>query len=58
VNVLRLRLQAQHIHMHAAVADQDWQTLPVVLDAQDLSVQAAGGGMHFTGAVIGLHTRQ
>ena len=34
-----------------------WQTVAGGLDIRPLSVQAAGGGLHFTGAVVGLHAR-
>ena len=34
-----------------------WQTLVSDADATPITVQAAGGGLHFTGAVIGLHAR-
>ena len=34
-----------------------WQTLVADADTTPITVQAAGGGLHFTGAVIGLHAR-
>ena len=35
----------------------DWTTFVPDADATTITVQAAGGGLHFTGAVVGLHTR-
>ncbi len=34
-----------------------WQTLVADADVAPITVQAAGGGLHFTGAVVGLHAR-
>ena len=35
----------------------EWQPLGPAVATLPITVQAAGGGLHFTGAVIGLHTR-
>lgn len=35
----------------------DWKDLLPKADSYPISVQAAGGGLHFTGALVGLHAR-
>ncbi len=40
-----------------AVKPGEWQTLAPAAETLPVTVQAAGGGLHFTGAVIGLHAR-
>jgi alpha-N-arabinofuranosidase len=40
-----------------AVKPGAWQTLVPAAETLPVTVQAAGGGLHFTGAVIGLHAR-
>ena len=40
-----------------AVKPGVWQTLGPGAETLPVTVQAAGGGLHFTGAVIGLHAR-
>jgi len=40
-----------------AVKPGDWQVLVPQADAAAISVQAAGDGLHFTGALVGLHAR-
>jgi xylan 1,4-beta-xylosidase len=40
-----------------ALKPGEWQTFAPAADALPITVQAAGGGLHFTGAVIGLHAR-
>jgi xylan 1,4-beta-xylosidase len=40
-----------------ALKPGEWQTFVPAADALPITVQAAGGGLHFTGAVIGLHVR-
>lgn len=40
-----------------ALKPGEWQDLLVGADSYPISVQAAGGGLHFTGALIGLHAR-
>jgi alpha-N-arabinofuranosidase len=54
---LRIRADEQAVHYSYALDGGDWQTLTASLPIDTLTVQAAGGGMHFTGAVIGLHAR-
>ena len=40
-----------------ALRPDQWETLATNVDSRPVTVQAAGGGLHFTGAVIGLHAR-
>ncbi|MEO6002964.1 MAG: glycoside hydrolase family 43 protein [Opitutus sp.] len=40
-----------------ALRPDQWETLAANVDSMPVTVQAAGGGLHFTGAVIGLHAR-
>ncbi len=40
-----------------ATTPGSWQTLVADAETKPITVQAAGGGLHFTGAVIGLHAR-
>jgi len=56
---LRLRLgeEEKHLAFAWAKSDGDWQTVVAQADAVPVTVQAAGGGVHFTGAVVGLHAR-
>jgi len=37
--------------------DGKWQTLAANADLTAITTNAAGGGMHFTGGVVGMHTR-
>ena len=56
---LQLRLRADE-KLFAFTYSTDgitWQTLAADVDSMPVTVQAAGGGLHFTGAVIGLHAR-
>ena len=58
---LHLRLSGDDLTLafsYSASATADaWQTLAAEVDATPITVQAAGGGLHFTGAVVGLHAR-
>lgn len=54
---LRIRADEHAVHYSYALDGGDWQTLTASLPIDTLTVQSAGGGMHFTGAVIGLHAR-
>jgi alpha-N-arabinofuranosidase len=40
-----------------AVTPGEWQAFVPAAETLPVTVQAAGGGLHFTGAVIGLHAR-
>ena len=40
-----------------ALKPGDWKELLPQADSYPISVQAAGGGLHFTGALVGLHAR-
>ncbi|HET7536127.1 MAG TPA: glycoside hydrolase family 43 protein, partial [Candidatus Didemnitutus sp.] len=56
---LTLRLSADEKILTAAysVRAGEWKTLVPDADALAISVQAAGGGLHFTGAVVGPYAR-
>lgn len=56
---LQLRISADEstLAFAYAVASGPWQTLAADIPTLPITVQAAGDGLHFTGAVIGLHAR-
>ena len=56
---LQLRITGEEKNLSFAYASMpgSWQTLVSDADVTPITVQAAGGGLHFTGAVIGLHAR-
>lgn len=55
---LRLSCDGQRISTAMRRSETEaWLTLPESLDASRLSVQAAGGGLHFTGLLMGVHAR-
>ncbi|ACB77594.1 glycoside hydrolase family 43 protein [Opitutus terrae] len=39
------------------VSNGEWKSFVPAADTQPITVQAAGGGLHFTGAVVGMHAR-
>jgi xylan 1,4-beta-xylosidase len=59
VSRLELRLTGEEKRFAFAYAANrgEWQTLAADVDSTPITVQSAGGGLHFTGAVIGLHAR-
>ncbi len=54
---LRLTGEETKLTFAYATAPDHWQTLLADADVTPITNQAAGGGLHFTGAVIGLHAR-
>jgi alpha-N-arabinofuranosidase len=50
---LRLRCDGPRVQAEWSPGDAPPQPLGAALDARVVSVQAAGGGIHFTGAVVG-----
>jgi xylan 1,4-beta-xylosidase len=56
---LQLRIVGEEklVSFAYAAAPGSWQTLISGADVMPITVQAAGGGLHFTGAVLGLHAR-
>lgn len=56
---LQLRITGDDMKMTFSYATKDgaWQILSTDADTMPITVQAAGGGLHFTGAVVGPHTR-
>jgi alpha-N-arabinofuranosidase len=52
---LRVRADEHLLHYEAACGNGPWQPLAGALEHGPLSVQAAGGGNHFTGLLWGLH---
>jgi alpha-N-arabinofuranosidase len=56
---LQLRITGDEMKMSFAYATTpgSWQTLLADADTTPITVQAAGGGLHFTGAVVGLYAR-
>lgn len=55
---LRMRCDGDRVSFDLATTDAGWRALPASVDARDISVQAAGDGLHFTGALIGLYAVQ
>ena len=56
---LQLHLTGEDLKLSFAYSTTPgtWQTLVSDADAVPITVQAAGGGLHFTGAVVGLYAR-
>lgn len=54
---LRLTGNGPTLAFAYALKSGQWQDLLPQTDSYPISVQAAGGGLHFTGALVGLHTR-
>ena len=54
---LRITGEDKLLSFAYATKPDAWQTLVADADTTPITVQAAGGGLHFTGAVIGLHAR-
>ncbi len=54
---LRLTGDEKTLSFAYSVKPGEWRVLVPATDSYPLSVQAAGGGNHFTGALIGIHTR-
>ncbi|HEX7631510.1 MAG TPA: glycoside hydrolase family 43 protein [Lacunisphaera sp.] len=60
IGTLRLKFSANETDLGCAFATQDgpWQTLSPQATTAAITVQAAGGGLHFTGAVVGPYARK
>ena len=54
---LRLVGDEQTLSFAYATSPGDWRELLAKADSYPISVQAAGGGNHFTGALVGIHAR-
>jgi xylan 1,4-beta-xylosidase len=54
---LRIRGRESKLAFDCRLADGQRVTLLSETDSYPLTVQAAGGGLHFTGAVVGVHAR-
>ena len=54
---LRLTGDEKFFSFSYALKTGEWTTLVPQADAAAISVQAAGDGLHFTGALVGLHAR-
>ncbi|MCR6630470.1 MAG: family 43 glycosylhydrolase [Magnetospirillum sp.] len=54
---LRLRGAGERLCFDYATRSDEWHEFAPELDSYPISVQAAGGGIHFTGALVGLHAR-
>lgn len=55
---LRLAADRRELTFAYALRPGEWQTLGPGADALAVTVQAAGDGIHFTGALVGLHARR
>lgn len=54
---LRVKGREQHLSFEFATTPGEWKALAPDVSTYPITVQAAGGGLHFTGAVVGMHTR-
>lgn len=54
---LRISGEEKTLSFAYALKPGEWKELLPKADSYPISVQAAGGGLHFTGALIGLHAR-
>jgi len=54
---LRLTGDEKVLSFDYALQPGKWKPLVAQTDSDPLSVQAAGGGLHFTGALVGIHAR-
>jgi xylan 1,4-beta-xylosidase len=54
---LRITGEEKNISFAYATTPDHWETLLANVDITPVTVQAAGNGIHFTGAVIGMHAR-
>jgi xylan 1,4-beta-xylosidase len=54
---LRLTGDGKVLSFSYALQPGEWQELLPKADSYPISVQAAGGGLHFTGALVGIHAR-
>ena len=54
---LRLTGDEKLLSFDYAIKPGEWKSLVSKTDSYPISVQAAGGGLHFTGALVGVHTR-
>ena len=54
---LRLTGDGPTLSFAYALKSGEWKELLANADSYPISVQAAGGGLHFTGALVGLHAR-
>lgn len=54
---LRLTGDKEALSFDYALQPGAWKSLVAKTDSYPISVQAAGGGLHFTGALVGVHTR-
>ena len=57
---VKLKLTANETRLTFSAADadtDDWKAVASEIDVMPITVQAAGGGIHFTGAVVGVHAR-
>jgi alpha-N-arabinofuranosidase len=54
---LRLTGDEKILSFDYAVQPGAWKSFVAKTDSYPISVQAAGGGMHFTGALVGVHAR-
>jgi alpha-N-arabinofuranosidase len=59
VHALKLRITGEETSLvfASAGAGDNWKNLATGVDVTPITVQAAGGGLHFTGAVLGLYAR-
>ncbi|MEO5916816.1 MAG: glycoside hydrolase family 43 protein [Luteolibacter sp.] len=55
---LRIAADLNAVSFEWSTDGKSWDTFSAPAGIRPVSVQAAGGGMHFTGAVVGMHARR
>ncbi len=55
---LRISADVNQVSMSWSTDGNSWESFAPPQGIRPVSVQAAGGGLHFTGAVIGMHARR
>jgi len=55
---LRIKADNNALDLEWSSDGKDWKTFTPPAGITPVTVQAAGGGLHFTGAVVGLHARR
>jgi len=55
---LRIKADINKLDLEWSSDGKDWKTFTPPDGIKPVTVQAAGGGLHFTGAVVGIHARR
>lgn len=55
---LRMRAEVNDLYLEWSADGKEWKIFTPPAGIRPVTVQAAGGGLHFTGAVVGMHARR